>query len=409
MCAFSSRSQTPGPRALAALLLLAAMQAGAAQLRGDAPQTYVVQPGDTLWSIAGRFLEDPWSWREVWRSNSDLANPDRIYPGDVLRLRMVDGKPRIGVDRDGGETSLGRRDGIRVVKLTPRVRADSLTAAVPTIPIASIAPFLTQPYVADSEAILKAPYVVGFPDEHIVAGLGDAIYVRRIDSGATRGFQVLRPGPALRDPKSNEILGYEAIFVADATLLRLGDPAKLQVVRMEREVSIGDRVIPAATEAPLANFYPRPAPAGLRGVILSVLNGVTQVGQFDVVTVNLGRRDRLEPGQVFEVYQGGTQVRDQVRQGLFNHNWREQGPLSSEFWYGDEWKVRSWRANQPDENTPFPPTGDLRRERTSYIKPFERSGLLMIFRTFERVSFGVILEASRAMHIDDRLAPPPHF
>jgi LysM repeat protein len=377
------------------------------QLRSDAPESYVVQPGDTLWSIAGRFLEDPWSWQEVWRSNSGLSNPDKIYPGDVLRLRMVGGKPSIGVDRAGGEEQVGQRGGIRVVKLTPRVRVDSLKEAVPTIPIASIAPFLTQPYVADSDAIRKAPYVVGFPDEHIVAGLGDSIYVRRIDSVAERRFQVLRPGRILRDPQSNDILGYEALFVANAILQRPGDPATLQVTLSEREVSIGDRVIPAAAEEPLSNFYPRPAPAGLRGSILSVLNGVTQVGQFDVVAVDLGTRDRLEPGHVFEIFQGGGQERDQVRQGMFDYDWREETPLSAQFWYGDDWKIRRWRANQPDADTPLPPTVDVRRERSTFIQPFERSGILMIFRTFERVSFGIVLDANRPMHVDDRLAPPP--
>ncbi len=387
-------------------LLFLPQSATAAELRPDAPDTYVVQPGDTLWSIAGRFLQDPWNWREVWNANSDVANPNRIYPGDVLRLTKTGGAPRIGLDSGGGE-SVSHRGGMRVVRLSPRVRASSLKEAVPTIPIASIAPFLTQPYVADSDDIKRAPYVVGFPDEHIVAGLGDSFYVRRIDSTADRAFQVLRPGEALRDPRSNEILGYEAVFVANAALERTGDPAKLQVVRSEREISIGDRVIPAAKEEPLANFYPRPAPAGLRGQILSVLNGVTQVGQLDVVTINLGTRDRLERGHVFEVYQGGTIERDQVRQGMFNHNWREQTPLDASFWYGDDWTIRRWRADAPDANSPVPPTVDVRRERSTFVKPFERSGILMVFRTFERVSFALILDAVRPMHIDDRIAPPP--
>lgn len=417
MRALSDRSKSPAPAFVGlqhAVLALAiaggsipflSPSAAAAELRPDAPETYMVQPGDTLWSIAGRFLQDPWNWREVWSSNADVANPNRIYPGDVLRLSRAGGAPRIGVD--GGGESVTHRGGMRVVRLSPRVRASALKEPVPTIPISSIAPFLTQPYVADSDDVNRAPYVVGFPDEHIVAGLGDSFYVRRIDSNANRIYQVLRPGEVLRDPRSNEILGYEAVFVANAALERTGDPAKLQVVRSEREISIGDRVIPAAAEEPLANFYPRPAPAGLRGQILSVLNGVTQVGQFDVVAINLGTRDRLESGHVFEVYQGGTKERDQVRQGMFNHDWREQTPLDTSFWYGDDWVIRRWRANEPDADTPFPPTVDIRKERSTFIKPFERSGILMVFRTFERVSFGLILDATRPMHIEDRIAPPP--
>ena len=392
---------------LTAALLGAAARVPAAELLPDAPETYTVQPGDTLWSIAGRFLRDPWRWREVWRSNAESGNPDLIYPGDVLRLTTVDGKPRIGVDR-GGETATGYRGGMRVVKLTPRVRVSSLRDAVPTIPISSIGPFLTQPYVADSDQIRRAPYVVGFPDEHIVVGVGDAVYVRRIDEAVPDRFQILRPGDVLRDPKTNEVLGYESVFVANVALERVGDPAKVRVLRVEREVAIGDRVIPAAEEETLSNFYPRPAPAGLRGQILSVLNGVTQVGQLDVVVINLGTRERLEPGHVFEIYQGGNKVVDQVRSGGANTwNWREESPLSGAFWFGNDWTTRSWRHAPPDDSAPIPPTTDMRRQRGTFIHPFERSGVLMVFRTFERVSFAIVLDATRPMHINDQIAPPP--
>jgi hypothetical protein len=110
---------------------------------------------------------------------------------------------------------------------------------------------------------------------------------------------------------------------------------------------------------------------------------------------------------VFEVYQGGTKERDQVRQGMFNHDWREETPLDTSFWYGDNWTIRRWRADAPDADSPVPPTVDVRRERSTFIKPFERSGILMVFSTFERVSFGLILDATRPMHIEDRIAPPP--
>jgi LysM repeat protein len=218
---------------LGAALLVSVAAVHGVELRPDAPSTYTVQTGDTMWSIAGRFLRDPWRWREVWRSNSDVGNPDLIYPGDVLRLTMVDGRPRIGVDRSGASDA-GYQGGMRVFKLHPRVRVSSLKDAVPTIPIAYIGPFLTQPYVAESDQVKRAPYVVGFPDERIVAGIGDTIYVRRIDRSLPDRFQVLRPGDALRDPKTNEVLGYEATFVANAALERVGDPAKLRVLRVDR-------------------------------------------------------------------------------------------------------------------------------------------------------------------------------
>ncbi|HYN79797.1 MAG TPA: LysM domain-containing protein [Lamprocystis sp. (in: g-proteobacteria)] len=393
--------------ALAVTLLGGSARVSAVELLPDAPTSYTVNAGDTLWSIAGRFLRDPWRWRELWASNAGPGDPDLIYPGDVLRLSTVDGQPRLGVDR-GGESAGGYRGGMRVVKLSPRVRVSALRDAVPTIPIASIGPFLTQPYVANSDQIKRAPYVVGFPDEHIVAGVGDAVYVRRIEDTVTDQFQVLRPGDALRDPQTNEILGYESVFVANVALERVGDPAKVRVLRAEREVAIGDRVIPAAQEETLSNFYPRPAPAGLRGQILSVLNGVTQVAHLDVVVINLGTRERLEPGHIFDIYQGGNKVLDQVRSGGANiWAWREESPLSGSFWFGNDWTTRSWRHAPPDDSAPIPPTTDMRRQRGTYIHPFERSGVLMVFRTFERVSFAIVLDATRAMHINDQIAPPP--
>ena len=381
---------------LAALVLAAGAQA--ATLRADAPDTYVVQPLDTLWSIAGRFLEDPWRWREVWRGN-DLGNPNLIYPGDVLRLSMRDGQPSIGLDA-GGERGSASRGGTRVVKLSPKVRASALKEPVPTIPIASIAPFLTLPYVADTDQVRRAPYVVGFPDERIVAGVGDSVYVRRIDDTGDQRFQILRPGDSLEDPETNETLGHLAVFVASAELQRPGDPAKLRILRSEREVSIGDRVIPAALNEPLTNFFPRPGRGGMRGRILAVLNGVSQIGQFDVVVVNKGTKDGVARGDVFEVYQGGGKARDQVLAGISDFNWRDESPLSTAFWYGPNAKIFRWRSD------PFPPAVDVRYPRASYVEPYERSGALMVFRTFDRVSFGLVLEATRPMRVEDRIAAP---
>lgn len=397
-------------RRLAACVLAAAAQsllsaAPAAELAPDAPKTYVVQSGDTLWDISGRFLQDPWRWSEIWQASGDRGDPDLIYPGDVLQLTMVDGRPRLALAR-GASGRAGR--GIRVERLTPQVRSSELRRSVPTIPLAAISPFLTQPYVADSDEIDRASYVVGFPDEHLVAGVNDSIYVRRLAPGADAEFQVLRPGDELRDPDSNEVLGYQAVFVADAALERAGDPAKLRVVRMEREVSIGDRVIPASHERPLEDFLPHPAPVGMRGRIISVLNGVTQVGQYDVVVLNRGAHDHLEPGHVLEIFAGGTRERDQVASGGFDSRWsKDHGPLTTEFWFGSDYVRQGWRRDEPSPNEPLPPHADFRRQNSRYVKPLERSGILMVFRTFDRVSFALVLRASRSLHVGDWVAPPP--
>lgn len=387
--------------------LLPLSPAWAVELAPDAPPTYVVRSGDTLWGIAGRYLRDPWRWQEIWQASDGIDDPNLIYPGDVLELTMIEGQPRVRVAQRGASAS-STRDGMRVVRLSPQVRVSSLTDAVPMIPISSIAPFLTQPYIAESDQIRQAAYVVGFPDEHIVAGLHDSIYVRRIDSNANSRFQVLRPGEALRDPDTNEVLGYEAVFVANLALERTGDPAKLTVTRSEREVSIGDRVIPAGREQPLENFFPRPAPPGAKGHILSVLNGVSQIGQFDVVTINRGTRDRIEVGHVFEAYIGGVKARDQVKTGTgFSSNWRDESPFSTEFWYGRDQVRQGWRMNEPDSNAPLPPHVEFRRADGQYFKPFERAGILLVFRTFERLSFALVLNTQRAIKVGDQIAAPP--
>lgn len=376
-------------------------QSGAVELADDAPETYVVQPGDTLWSIAGRFLRDPWQWPELWQASELRGNPDLIYPGDRLRLTSVDGQPRLRHER-----LVGGSDGMRVVRLSPRVRVTELEAAIPTIPIGAIAPFLTKPWVADSDQIQQAPYVVGFPDERIVAGLHDAIYVRRIDTAEVTDFQVLRQDEALRDPETNELLGYQAVLVASASLERIGDPATLRLVRTEREVAVGDRLIPALLEAPLGNFHPRPAPAGSRGRIIAVMDGVSQIGQYDVVILNRGERARIEPGHVFEVHEGGEERRDQVRDGGTAWRGRGAGPLDSEFWLGQDRSAVAWRDDAPDPNGPFPLHVEIRRERGTFIAPFERAGILMVFRTFERVSFALVLSAQRVIRVGDVITPP---
>ncbi|EGV18385.1 LysM peptidoglycan-binding domain-containing protein [Thiocapsa marina] len=386
---------------IASIAIAPASTVRAVELAEDAPEVYEVRPGDTLWSIAGRYLRDPWLWPEIWQANDDPGDPDLIYPGERLRLVHVEGRPRVVRD-----TAPGASGDMRVVRLSPRVRVSALEAPVPMIPVASIAPFLTQPWVADSDAIKRAPYVVGFGEDRTIAGPSDDVFVRRIDTAAVGAFQILRPGDALRDPDTNRILGYEATFVANAMLERVGDPAILRVTRSEREVAIGDRVIPASLEAPLENFFPRAAPAGIRGQILSVMNGVSQIGQYDIVTINRGSDDRLQPGHVFEIFRGGEQVRDKVRAGDMNWNWKSESPLTGSFWLGNEYSVKGWSESPTDSSAPIPLHADIGRDRGTYIRPMQRTGLLMVFRCFDHVSFALVLNADRAMSVGDRVVPP---
>ena len=384
--------------ALACLLLLAATTATAqGPLRTDAPERYVVQPGDTLWGIAGRFLNEPWRWRQVWEANPGIANPNRIYPGDVLVVDRSSGSPRIRKADGGG--------GLRTVKLSPRVRVEELDREIPTIPVNAVAPFLSRPLITTAEEIDSAPYVVGFPEEKLIGGLGDTLFVRSIITARNDRWDVLRPGRAYRDPDTNELLGYVATSVASAQLERLGDPATLVVTRSQKEVEVGDRVRPAQDEEPIRSFLPRPATAGMRGRIIAVLNGVSQIGQFDVVALNRGRREGVEVGTVFSAYQGGQLRRDRVQARRSGWNWRSESPADTSFWFGD-WELDGWNRDRPDPNAPLPLHRRASRADGQFIVPDSRTGVVMVFRTFEKVSFALVMFANQAIHVGEVVAPP---
>lgn len=324
-------------------------------LKQNHPERYVVKKGDTLWDIAGLFLDKPWLWPEIWHINPQVANPHLIYPGDELELVYVDGKP-----------SLRLKPG--VTRLSPRIRENPWADAIPTIPVDAIAPFLSRHYVLYEGQLDAAPYVVAFPDEHIVAGADQLMYVRSIATDEYTKFDILRAGDAYRDAETGEILGYEGLFIGVADLQRTGDPATLLITATEQEVVVGDRMLPATTEKGTGNFHPRGPDQPVNGSIISVLNGVSQIGQFNIVVLDRGSVDGLFPGVVLQVDRRGETVPDQVA--------RSQATF-------------------------------LNRTMRDKVKlPDEPAGLLMVFRAFERVSFGIILDARRTMHIFDKVHNP---
>ena len=335
--------------ALALALAATAVFADQVVLKEGHPDRYVVVKGDTLWDISGKFLDSPWLWPEIWYVNPQIDNPHLIYPGDVINLVYVDGKPQLRVQRGKG-----------TFKLSPKVRAERLDKAIPTIPIDSIQQFLTQPLVVDEDTMENAAYVVSSAGEHLIVGAGDNIYVRGINAEQGNRFNVFRPGDAYIDPDSGEILGYEAMYLGDGLARRFGDPATLKLSRTTREINIGDRVMPMSHEDVYAYFTPHPNPNDIEGTIIAVVDGVTQIGQYQVVVINRGKRENVDVGTVFAVEQRGVRIPDQVT----------------------------------------PDTKDL-------VKlPDERAGLLMVFRTFDKVSFGLIMKATSPLHVGDRIRTP---
>jgi hypothetical protein len=327
------------------------LSAGSVDLNPNHPERYTVVKGDTLWDISAKFLHDPWLWPEVWHVNPQIENPHLIYPGDQILLSYRDGQPILTLQR-GRPVAQDNR-------LSPEVRAIPLETAIPTIPIDAIAQFLTRPYVLQEGELDNAPYVVHFLDDHIVGGAGISLYARSIEQPRPSRFALVRPGKPYQDPETEEILGYEATFVGNADLLRTGDPAKLLITSSEIEAIIGDRLVEADEGPPMVNFQPRAPETAIQGRIISVLNGVSQIGQYNVVVLNKGSRDGLEPGHVLEILQGGHEIRDVV--------------------LGRGAKV---------------------------TLPLEDAGHLMVFRSFERVSFALIMDTIKPLHVLDWVRTP---
>ena len=249
-------------------------QAVAASVKVSHPYQYTVKKGDTLWDIAARFLRDPWYWPDVWHVNPQIENPHLIYPGDILTMSFVDGRPRISMQR--GST----------VRLSPSIRSTPMDQAIPAIPVDAIRQFLTRPIVLDANTLDSAPYVVSFGEDHVVGGTDHLAYVRSIESQQDTRFEVVRPAEPLKDADTNEILGYNAQFVGNAELRRTGDPATVMLTSMELETLIGDRLLVVPDDISLTTFYPKAPDREIKGSIIKVLNGVSNIGQYDVVILD---------------------------------------------------------------------------------------------------------------------------
>lgn len=259
---------------------------------------YVVQKGDTLWDIAERFLIDPWQWPDVWVANRQVANPHLIYPGDVLELRWVEGEEQVA----------------EVRKLSPRIRREPVEEAIPTIALDRIRDFLGGPRIVDEDALDDAPYVVDFDSEHLIGPDRTGAYVKGLPEGAGKRWLVVHPGEAYVDPDTGEVLGREAIPVADATLQRRAQ--EVDVMRLSdsrRETRIGNALIPRGLDVLNANFYPRAPEQAVDARIIAVFGGVTNIAQYDLVVLNRGSRQGLETGHVLNVYSDAREVDDPKR------------------------------------------------------------------------------------------------
>ncbi|MFK3799765.1 MULTISPECIES: LysM peptidoglycan-binding domain-containing protein [unclassified Pseudomonas] len=339
-------------KSLLALLLLAAtgfVQAQV-QLREGHPETYTVVAGDTLWDISGKFLAQPWKWPQIWRANPQVHDPDLIYPGDTLNLIYVDGQPRIVVNR--GESR-------GTIKLSPRVRSTPIAEAIPTIPLGAINAFLLNNRIMDTaKQFDDAPYVVAGNGERVLSGAGDRIYARGQFSPEHVSYGIFRKGKTYYDPDTNAVLGINADDIGSGEIVASeGDIGTVQMQRSTEEVRLGDRLFVSEERAINSTFTPSEPKQDINGVIIDVPRGVTQIGEFDVVTLDRGKLDGLAEGNVLAIYKTGEKVRDRVT--------------------GEQIKI-----------------------------PDERSGLLMVFRTYDRLSYAMVLHATRSLAVNDKVRNP---
>ena len=350
------------------------------ELAANAPDNYSVKSGDTLWAISGMFLKSPWRWPELWGMNmAEIKNPHRIYPGQQLYLDKKDGRATLRTRRAGdGDANM------ETVRVSPRVRSQSLSdEIIPTLKSQFIEPFLSEPIVIDETALNSAPRIVATQEGRVNLSPGDRAYARGpVDNkfvesvGKQPDFRVFRNAVALKDPGTGEVLGYEARYVGKARLVRgesteqstdkegktLTDivPATIDIVGTKEEMRVGDRLLPEP-ERQLTSYMPRAPGSQVDARVVSVYgnDAIRNAAQNQVVTINRGSRDGMESGHVLAILKDGARVVDK--------------------------------------------TDPARAE----IKlPNERNGLMMVFRTFERVSYALILTITEGVKVGDRAVNP---
>jgi len=326
-------------------------------LAPNAPDEYTVQLGDTLWDIASTFLKDPWYWPEVWYINPQVENPHLIYPGDVLALVNVDGQQRITNIRAS------------TYRLSPAARATPLNQAIESIPYEQIAAFLSKGLVLEKAQIDSLPYILAVRGDHMVGAAGNDVYVRGGQAAPSGSrYSVVKVGDELKDPDDNNVVGYQGIYVGEGSLSRGGDPATVALTETNREANEGDLLLPETVDIPL-NFFPKSPDLEIDGRIISVVDGVALIGQYQVVVINRGARNGLAPGDVLSVFRTGDVVRDRYA--------RSSMVSKTSLFAGEKVQL-----------------------------PDEEAGTIMVFKVYDRIGYGLVMEATQAIRIFDAVRNP---
>jgi hypothetical protein len=333
-------------------------------LTADAPDQYVVKRGDTLWDISKVFLREPWYWPEIWYVNPQVQNPHLIYPGDVLKLVYIEGQPRL---------TIAERGGAGVKRLSPDVRREPLNQAITAIPYEVIAGFAGRPSLLTKEQVEEAPYVVAMRDEHIIGGMGNEVYAKGIGGAPTESqFSIIHVEGKVKDPETNDVLGYTGVYVGQGQVARSGEPAKLVLTESAREALQGDKLFPQSNEV-LTDFVPHSPNSEIDAAVIAV-RSMTVMGQYNVVALNRGTESGLEPGHVLTVERLSGSVRDKYSKGGLSTDRRSMSLTS-----GGGKKV---------------------------ILPPERVGVIMVFKAYDRISYGLVMETTHEIREGDRAKNP---
>ena len=357
---------------LALLLAASPARADDPQLADNHPERYTVQKGDTLWGIAGKFLKQPWRWPDIWRMNREqIRNPHWIYPGDVVVLDRVDGSYRLSLDRVAGPRPTAR--------LSPSIRVDTLEGeAIPTIPAADLAPFLTKPIITPTrDGVPGAGKIIAAHDNRVVRGEGDFVYAVDIDPKAGTQWYIYRAGKVLRSYDSRQLLGYELRYLGTARVDRFGEVSRMEITSAREEILLNDLLLPAPREE-LTNYVPHAPDKAIDGRIIALGDDSHEVGRGSLVTLDRGLADGVDVGTVLAIYHPTPVIADP-----------RPTPAANVF--------ERFMSDQ---------TRDIRPPQRYLNIPPERSGLLLVFKAFDKVAYGIVLNASEPVVTGDLTRKP---
>jgi hypothetical protein len=357
--------------------------ASTVDLQPNAPDRYTVVPGDTLWSIAIRFLKDPWRWPELWKMNQgQLRNPHRIYPGDVLVL-----------DRRGTQVTMR----LETSRVGPRVRVEPRDAdAIHAIPPSVIEPFLSKPLVVSEKELDASPEIVATQEDRVVLGAGSVAYVKGLAGSKLTRWQIFRRGDPLVDPDTKQVLGYVAIYVGEAELVRTGNITTVEISKAVQEVYRGDRLLPLPPDKPMFGYVPHPPQAKVTGRVISTYGGLWETGPLSIVALSRGSRDGLEVGHVLALYRDLRSARYAERTEPL---WGRTGPS------GRDERIPYVPAEIASRTSPLFST-DPPIKASDFDLPAERYGLVMVFRVFDRAAYALVMQANRPVAVSDLISNP---